>query len=63
MDHVGARRIIIAAFKQKMGRDPSLAEAQLAQAVGAIESSYGTYSSGEEFSGAEQSSDPPSKIL
>jgi hypothetical protein len=41
MDHVGARRIIIAAFKQKMGRDPSLAEAQLAQAVGAIESSYG----------------------
>jgi hypothetical protein len=41
MDHKSAREVIIAAFKQKMGREPSLAEAQLAQAVGAIESSYG----------------------
>lgn len=39
--HQWARGIIVAAFKQALGREPTIAEAQLAQAVGSIESGYG----------------------
>lgn len=42
-----ARGIIVAAFKKVMGRAPTLAEAQLAQAVGKIETNYGKSWKGE----------------
>lgn len=38
-----ARKIIIQAFKRVFNREPTLAEAQLAQAIGAIESGYGKF--------------------
>lgn len=42
LDHVQARKDAAAGFKLKFGREPTLPEVQLLQAVGALETGYGT---------------------
>jgi len=63
MTHTEARKHIIAGFRAVFGRDPSISEAECCQAVGWLETRYGTAwkgaGAGSHNWGAVQSSRPP----
>lgn len=63
VSHAQARQYVVSAFKNLFGREPSLTEAQFAQAVGFIETVYGTTwhdaGVGSNNIGAVQTSLPP----